>query len=347
MEIAAHALIWNGEKYLPDLFASFDVQTKKDVLLRIVDNGSTDGSVKYIQAHHSQSLVARNVKNLGFAPGHNQLFKFTLEKWAGQDLSKKGILLVNQDMILDSKLIEELSRVLEEDETIGAVQPKIYRVFAPRDEEEGIEQPVKSDVIDTTGLVPTRSWRLIDRGAGEIDSGQYDGKTDLIGPGGALVLYRASALIDVMLDGEIFDDDFFAYREDCDLALRLRRAGHKTRFAPLAKAWHYRGMFGSEKRSWFQKLTDRRRRSPFLAALSTRNQLLFLVKNLSFGDMLRSSPWLLFEEGFRVLYAFLFEGETRKLLLKSPPYFLRALSKRKMIFSKAKVPPSFLRSYLP
>jgi GT2 family glycosyltransferase len=346
MEVVTHTLVWNGEKYLHDLFHSFKEQTHKEVTHRIVDNGSTDGSVPYIHEHHSHSLVARNVKNLGFAPGHNQLFKFTFEKWAGQDLSKKAILLVNQDMILDPGLIEALSKALEADPTLGSVQPKIYRVFAPADGEEGVQSPVKSDVIDTTGLRLTRSWRLIDRGAGELDSGQYDQKQDIIGPCGALVMYRADALLDVLEEGEVFDGDFFAYREDCDLALRLRRRGWKSGFVPSAKAWHYRGMFGGEKRSWREKLSDRRGRRPFLAALSTRNQLLFLVKNLTCKDALLSLPFLVFEEGLRTLYSFLFEGETRRLLLQSPPFFFRAIKKRQKIMRSSRIPPGLIRSYL-
>lgn len=342
MEVIAHLLTWNGEKYLADLFTSLDQQSVRPTL-RIVDNGSTDGSVAYIHERASQSLVARNVKNLGFAGGHNQLFTFTFQHSSEADLSQTGILLVNQDMVLDRTLVEELAQALAADPTLGAVQPKIYRAFRNADE---VFDGTRSDVLDTTGLMLARSWRFEDRGAGEIDHGQYDAQTDLVGACGALVMFRASALQEVMVDGEVFDGDFFAYREDCDLALRLKRAGWQTAFVPSAKAWHYRGMFGAQKRSWREKLRDRQGRSPFLAALAQRNQLLMLIKNLSWGDAWRFGPSILVAEATRLLYACLFEPETRKLMLRFWPFAWRAFSKRRHIFSSSKVPVKIFRQYM-
>jgi GT2 family glycosyltransferase len=342
MDVFSHLLTWNGEKYLADLFASFDQQTLRSTI-RVIDNGSTDGSVAFIHDRASQSLVARNVKNLGFAGGHNQLFTFTFEHLKDADLANTGILLVNQDMVLDRALVEELAKALEADPKLAAVQPKIYRAFRNADE---VFDGTKSDVLDTTGLELHRSWRFEDRGAGEIDHGQYDAKTDLVGACGALVMFRASALKEVMTNGEVFDGDFFAYREDCDLALRLKRAGWNTAFVSTAKAWHYRGMFGAQNRSWRERLRDRQGRSPFLAALAQRNQLLMLIKNLSCGDALRYGLFIAFHEVTRLTYSFFFEKETRKLLLRCVPFALRALKKRKQIFSRATVSPTIFRKYV-
>lgn len=342
MEVITHLLTWNGDKYLADLLTSLDQQTLRTTL-RIVDNGSTDGSVAFIHERAPQSLVARNVKNLGFAGGHNQLFTFTFQHAQPEELANMAILLVNQDMVLDRACVQELVSALAADPTLGAVQPKIYRAFRNADE---IFDGTKSDVLDTTGLELTKAWRFEDRGAGEIDHGQYDGKKDLIGACGALVLFRASALQSVMTDGEVFDGDFFSYREDCDLALRLKRAGWNTGFVPTAKAWHYRGMFGAQKRSWREKLRDRQGRSPFLAALAQRNQLLMLLKNLSVADALRFSPFIFFSEGLRLFYAFLFESETRKLMLRIWPFAWRAFKKRQQIFATAQAQPNIFREYM-
>jgi len=341
MDVYAHILTWNGEKYLPDLFTSLDTQTMKPAI-RVVDNGSTDGSLAFLQRRASHELVARNVKNLGFAPGHNQLFSFTLSRLAGADLSRVGILLVNQDMILDPKLVEELARALEADPTLAAVQPKIYRAFRSADE---VFDGTRSDVLDTTGLEMSHAWRFEDRGAGAIDHGQFDNERLLAGACGALVMYRGSALMEVITDSEVFDGDFFAYREDCDLGLRLLRAGWKTEFVPTAKAWHYRGMFGAQKRSWKEKLTDRRGRSPFLAALSQRNQLLMLVKNVPLGEFVRTFPSILLQEGPRLFYAMIFEKATRKLMFKSFPFFVRAFQKRAHISASAKAPGTVFRAF--
>lgn len=342
--VYAHILIWNDRRYLADLFASLKAQTYSPLTVRVLDNGSTDSGPAFLKENYPHLLVGRNVRNLGFAPGHNQLFKFTFEHLpAGEEAF---ILLMNSDMILKETLVEELVRALQADPTLGAVQPKLYRAFGEHVGDEALEETTQSDIIDTTGMRVGRGWRMTDRGAGELDSGQYDAQTDLFGPTGTMALFRLEALRDVMIDDEIFDDDFFAYREDCDLAWRLARLGWKTKFVPTAIAWHYRGMYGAEKQTWWQRLKNRRGQRPFTAALSTRNQLFVLLKNLSVWGLVLALPWIVFHEGGRVVYGFLFERETRKRLLTFGPLLPKMWRKRRSIFKKAKIAEAILRSYV-
>lgn len=327
MHVSVNILTWNDLRYLPELFASLHAQTHKDMAVRVLDNGSTDGSVAYIMQNEPHWLAVRNTKNQGFAGGHNQLVRLALERYSG-DPSEHAILIANADMILDHKLIEELVRVLQHHPEIDAVQPKLLRAFAERGEAD--VDSVRSDILDTTGMTVHRGWRMADRGAGEMDRGQYDTQTDIFAPTGTMMLIRASALSDVLVDGDMFDGDFFAYREDCDFVWRFRRAGHASMFAPAAKAHHFRGMYGEEKRSLWRRLLDRRKQRPFFAALSARNQLFVLLKNLSFLDALRDAPWIVFGEGGRVLYGFLAEPETRKALLRAPLFVPAMLRRRRL-----------------
>ncbi len=346
MQVSVNILTWNDLRYLPDLFKSLQSQTYTDVSIRILDNGSSDGTLEYLQQNHSQWLVARNSRNQGFAPGHNQLMKFALERWGDQDLSDKAVLWANADMIFHPHLIEELVKALKADPELGATQPKLLRAFTDVTLDEGGPRNVMSDVLDTTGLVMLRNWRMEDRGAGEVDRGQYDQKIDLIGPTGTCALLRASALRDTLINGEVFDGDFFAYREDCDFALRLRRAGWRTVFVPTALAHHYRGMYGAAGRNFWQRLKDRRKQRPFTAAMSTRNQIFFLIKNLTFGDVVRSGWRIAFNEAGRLAYGIFFEPQTRKLLFKSPGTYFRMLGKRKQVFAKFREPASVIRAYV-
>lgn len=346
MHVSLHILTWNDLGYLPDLFRSLQNQTYSDVSIRILDNGSTDGTLEYIQQHYPQYLVARNVRNLGFAPGHNQLIRFAMERWGDVDLSDKGILIVNSDMILHERMVEELVLALQADARLGGVQPKLLRAFAEVATDDGTEHNVLSDVLDTTGLSLNANWRMEDRGAGELDQGQYDTKTDILGVTGTSSLWRASTLKEIGIDGEPFDSDFFAYREDCDLALRARRAGWKARFVPAARAHHYRGMYGAAKRSLWQRWQDRRKQRPFPAAISTRNQLFFLLKNLTCSDFLRYGYAIIPTELSRVVYGLCFEPQTRSLLLKSPYLLLKMLRKRRQVFALAKESGKVIRSYV-
>lgn len=346
-QVFAHILVWNDRRYLPDLFESIEAQTYKDFTLRVLDNGSTDGTVDYLQNYYPHAVVGKNTKNNGFAGGHNQLFQFTIDHLDPEtDPEQTFILLANSDMIWDPGIVEELVKRLEANPKLAAVQPKLYRAFGENVGDEILEETMKSDILDTTGMALKKGWRMSDRGAGELDKGQYDTQRDIFGVTGTMALFRLSALQSVMVDGEIFDGDFFAYREDCDLVWRLARAGWKSEFVPSAVAYHYRGMYGAEKQSLWERLKNRRGQRPFFAALSTRNQILVLIKNLSFTDAILSSPWLIAGEGSRALYGMLFEPMTRKRVMEIPGLMPKMLKKRKQIFSDIQTRGRELRAYM-
>lgn len=342
IEVSLHVLLWNGERDLPDLVRSLRSLTYPNLHVRMLDNGSIDGSRAYIQEHAPEWLVACNPKNVGFAAGHNQLISSALHRWRGEDLSLKAVVIVNQDMVLDPACIDELVRALEADARIGAVQPKVFRAFRAAEEQA---EPLFSDAFDTTGLVLTKYWRMEDRGAGQKDDGQFDEKRELVGPGGAFAMYRASALLDIAEEGQCFDEAFFSYREDCDLALRLVRRGYRTVFAPFAKAWHYRGMFGAAQRSLWARLWDRRAQQSFCNAWSMRNQLFFLVKHLPLQAW-SAFPGIFFHEGGRVFYSMFFEPETRALLLRSLPILKNMRKKRRALLGRNCISWGELRAYV-
>ncbi len=343
MKVYVHILTWNDRQYLSDLFDSFEKQEFDDFTIRILDNGSTDGTLEFIQQYYPQVLVGRNVKNLGFASGHNQIVKFTLDHIEDEN---SYILIMNSDMILHSSLIKKLIQALDDNPEISIVQPKVYRAFGENQVDEILKETILSDIIDTTGLRVNRGWRMTDRGAGEMDLGQYDKKTDIFGASGAIFMIRLEALKDALENKELFDETFFAYREDCDLAWRLRKLDYKTLFIPGAKVHHYRGMYGTEKQSWIDRVKNRMKQRPFFAALSMRNQIFLLIKNLSLFDFIFALPWLITQQGFRICYGFIFESETRLRLLSIPKYLPEMIKKRKKILSRKRIKDSEIRKYV-
>lgn len=342
MHIYVHIIAWNERDYLPALLDSLAQQTYKNITIRLLDNGSTDETYDYISKNCPKNLVVRNKRNLGFAEGHNQLIRFTLDR-APKD-EQGAILLANADMLIEPKAIENMVKALGKN--IGAVQPKVYRAFGENVGDEYLEETVKSDIIDTTGLCVTKSWRMEDRGAGEMDKGQFDVHTDLFGPGGAMFLIPLEVVADMMIGNDFFDSDFFAYREDCDLAWRLQKRGWKTVFVPSAIAYHYRGMYGAQTQSWWNRLKNRQGQNPFFAAYSTRNQLLVLIKNLTIWDAIVSLPWIVFHEFGRLMYGFIFEKQTRKRLLEIIWFLPKMLKKRKFILKHQIKPESEIRVYV-
>jgi GT2 family glycosyltransferase len=344
-KVYVHLLVWNDRRYLPDLFDSLQTQSFKDFTVRVLDNGSMDDTLKFIQEKHPRTLVARNNKNAGFAPAHNQLMKFTVEHLEEGE-EDPFVLVLNSDMILHPDLIGTLVKALEANPKLAAVQPKLFRAFGEVTGDDALVDVTLSDILDTTGMGVKKGWRMFDRGAGELDEGQYDAQTDIFGATGTCALFRLSALLDVLVDDEVFDGDFFAYKEDCDLAWRLRKAGWDSLFVPAATAHHYRGMFGADKQTFWQRIRNRRSQRPFFAALSTRNQVFMLMKNLSVLGFIKSSPRIVLGNGGRMLYGFLFETETRRRLLSSLPLFFKMLKKRKQIKTDPEVSEESISSYI-
>jgi len=133
-----------------------------------------------------------------------------------------------------------MMRVLEET-TIGSASPKIYRTGG--------------QTIDSTGiLLQKRRFSPADRGEGQKDQGQFDtpDQEEIFGPTGAAALYNRRALAEASLGPEVFDEDFFAYYEDVDLAWRLQLFGWRSVFVPEALAYHER-KGPSERPGWLQR----------------------------------------------------------------------------------------------
>jgi GT2 family glycosyltransferase len=116
-------------------------------------------------------------------------------------------------------------------------------------------------------MVMTRDGRHLDRGADTEDRGQYDEDVEVFGITGALAVFRREALDASRIDGQVFDEDFFAYREDADLAWRLRGFGYRARYVPKAVAYHRR------------TVTPKRRRalSPIINYHSVKNRFLLRI----------------------------------------------------------------------
>ncbi|HZP23647.1 MAG TPA: glycosyltransferase [Terriglobales bacterium] len=131
--------------------------------------------------------------------------------------------------------------------------------------------PRRTNIIDSTGIYFTRNMRHLDRGAEEVDRGQYDRMQYVFGASGAAAMFRRSFIEDVSVEGEFFDEEFFAFREDGDLAWRAQVMGWKCLYVPAAVAWHVRRV-----------TPERRRDLPLVINWhSAKNRFLMRGKNAS------------------------------------------------------------------
>lgn len=244
---------WNSAGELPRLLGSLRRFNPADYIFRYIDNASRDSSVALVRQNLAAADIIQLETNTGFAGGHNVGFARCTTPF---------VMVLNPDVELVPEALPELLKAFE-DPLVAAVQGKLMR-----DEK----------IIDSDGIVMTAALNGGERGAGEKDVGQYDTQTKVAATTGACSIYRLEALQKVAHQkGEIFDTDFFAYKEDVDLGWRLRRRGFKCLYVPVTVGYHGRGL----KLPIYQRLKDPRTR------YSIRNWVWMLVKNLAWQEDLR------------------------------------------------------------
>lgn len=315
---------WNSYQFLSSLLQSLQNQTFQDFRVFIIDNGSTDESLSYLRNNYPQIAILENRKNLGFCRAYNQGIKITKNEF---------VLCLNQDIILSENFLEKLMKVAEKDQRIGSLGGKLLRFKNP---EEELKDKNSSDIIDSTGILAFKTRRFINQGEGEIDKGQYNRQEEVFGISGAAVLYRRSALEDVKIADEYFDEDFFAYKEDIDLAWRLRLAGWKVIYVPEAIAYHKRG--GARKLGLgdLDTIKNRRNKPSLVNYLSYKNHLFLIFKNESWFNFWWF-PLILGYEIKKFIYIVFFEFSTLKALVQFFQQLPRILRKRKIVKAKRRV----------
>jgi GT2 family glycosyltransferase len=207
---------WNGMDSLGDCLDSLLAQTIKPRVI-VVENGSKDGSLDFIQKQYPHVELVINKKNLGFAGGVNGGIRRAIE------LGDSFVALFNNDAVADSRWLEHLVQELKDNEDTGIATCKLM-------------DQAKTH-LDSTGDQYT-TWGLpFPRGRGEPISNNYDNQNLVFGASGGASLYRVSMLQQIGL----FDEDFFAYYEDVDISFRAQLAGWKIRYVPVAIAYHQIG----------------------------------------------------------------------------------------------------------
>lgn len=298
--VSIQIVTYQSRRFLPYTLNSIKEQTYKNFSLLIVDNASTDGTVSYLKKDWPNVPVFQNKKNVGYSQGNNQAIKLTNSPY---------ILVLNPDVILDKNFIEEAIRTISKQKQAGAVGGKLLKVKF-QDKETG-KFPKFTKVIDSCGLCLDKSLRFFDRGQGEEDKGQYDKQERVFGFCGAAVLYRRKALEDIKYKEEYFDRDFFAYKEDIDIAWRLNHKNWISFYNPKILGYHFRGTGAySEKGKKFSlaAIEGQLAKSSKVNFLSWRNHLWLILKNCPFKLFLSQFP-----------YFFPFQiGKTFWLLLQSP-----------------------------
>ncbi|MFC1632730.1 glycosyltransferase family 2 protein [Patescibacteria group bacterium] len=318
--VSIHLLNWNYRKYVDSILGSIKAQTYPNLDVLFIDNASDDGSYEYAQEKYPEFRYLKNDENLGYAGGHNVGLAQTRGEY---------VVLLNFDIVLKPDFIDKLVAVMEANPELGSAACKLYTY--------DFKENRFTDRFDSTGIEIFRSRRYRDRGQGEQDQGQYDDKLDILGPSGAVPIYRTAALQDVYENhGEYFDNDFFAYLEDIDLAWRLQHRGWKSRFVPEAVAGHERHLKGKTKSGFAGFRENRQQQSLFLRRMSTRNHYWLFWKNERCPHFWKDFIYLVVREKLLIAYQIFFEPKAFLSLFSALAKTGIILTKRRKIMETRK-----------
>lgn len=259
---------YNGSHHLPALFDHLATQTLRDFELVFVDNGSGDGSLvnaEQLARRYGIPLRAvENETNRGFAPACNQGIAASVGRW---------LVLLNNDTRPETKWLEQLVNTAEAAPEIGMVASKMLRAAHP-------------DQIDSAGIAVDWMGIVWDWRGGQPDDVNEQEAVEVFGPCGGAALYSRTMLDEV----GAFDEDFFAYMEDVDLAWRARLAGWRCLLQPQARVLHdHSATLGHT--------------SPRKRFLLGRNKLWLLIKNYPDPWFTRNLPLLIAYDAMAATYA--------------------------------------------
>lgn len=256
--VSAVVITWNSGEHLRRCLQALQRQTLGRRELIVVDNASIDDSVRIAEEHGARIL--RNDANLGFAAAANQ------------GIAAAGgafVQLLNPDCFPEPDYCELLVREL--DRAGGEYGMATGKLLSAEDPSR----------VDSKGIRMSRSGRHFDIDQGEPDQAGPGGPGEVFGVSGAAAMYRRAFLDDVAVAGEVFDADFFSYREDADLSWRGRLYGWRALYVPAAVAHHVRRV-----------TPERRRRLPPLINMhSVKNRFLLRLKNEGAWLALRNAPF--------------------------------------------------------
>lgn len=289
MKIQILILNWNGKKDTINCIKSILKSNFSYFKIHLLDNGSKENELKEIKSYFDEYNFIKfyqSQKNLGFAGGNNLLLKEVIPSAADNDI----ILFLNNDTEIPAVFLDKISTAVNYDTKEEMVAVRMMK----------LDEPKK---VDNLGVKLFKSGL----GANRITTNEK-----LFCPSGGCALFSINCLKAIYeKTGKYFDDLYFCYAEDIDLAWRGLLLGFKVKYVDDAVCYH-KG--GASSGGSFNK---------FVMFHTLRNSLFNLVKNMPAGIFLRHS-YLIIGLQIALFFRYLFTGKFLTLL-KADLSFLRYL----------------------
>lgn len=238
---------YNGAKFLVECLENLKIATnlcpKSKFEVILVDNGSSDNSLKMFSSlvTHNCQLIT-NSSNLGFATAVNQGIVAAKYQY---------VCLLNNDVNLDKNYFKLITNNIKKYPEVACFCGTVLNKDGTEIESQGIR-------FDWAG----KCYQDINNQHGYI-----------WGSSGAVVIYKKEILQKIGL----FDQKYFAYIEDVDVAFRLQKNGYKTLLIPKAIVYHLGGGTSNKMGN-------------FRAKQTFKNWIYFIAKNYSKKEIIKYLP---------------------------------------------------------
>lgn len=220
---------YNGLKFMEPCFKALRAQSDQNFELLVVDNGSTDGSVKWLEDHQIPSIFLE--ENTGFSGAVNIGIRESVTPY---------VILLNNDTEPQPDYVKEMVKAIEGSPKIFSVSSKMIQLY-------------HKDLMDDAGdMYSVLGWAY-QRGVGQKSSG-YNKACRVFSACAGAAIYRREVFDKI--GG--FDEDHFAYLEDIDVGYRAKICGYENWYCPKAVVYHVgSGTSGSKYNSFKVKLASR------------------------------------------------------------------------------------------
>ena len=194
-----------------------------DFKLYVLDNGSSDGTPEFIEKNYPDVTVIRSGKNVGFGAGHNIIINQVKSKYHA---------VINPDIVLTQNAVKKMADYMDENSDIGLLSPRICFPDG-RDQILGKRNPHLKYLVASRLRGDEPSKLLREYAMLDCDLSK---PTEIENATGCFMFIRT----DVLKSIGGFDDGFFMYFEDADLARRINEVS-KCVYYPDAVVNHVWG----------------------------------------------------------------------------------------------------------
>ena len=245
-KVAVIVVNWKKYDITSSCIESILNSTNSNFKIILVDNESDNKKVKNFK-YRNEIKIIQNKKNEGFSKANNIGIDYALKN------NYDYTILINNDTIVEKNLIEVLLKTAQA-KNFSVVQPLILKYSG-------------KEIWNAGGRINYFFGNFITRKKVGNSLNSSHELTEWLT--GCCCLFKTKIFKEI---GKL-DESFFAYYEDVDFSLRLKKHGYKIGFTSKTHVYHYESFSSISNNSKGGKL------SPYIHYLNIRNHILILKKH--------------------------------------------------------------------